>query len=196
MPDYHDPTSRARAALLALAAFVAAQAAQVAIALVAPANGDAAAISALMLFTAMVAALIAVSCWIYRINANAHTFAEGLSITPGWNVGWFFVPIANLWRPFEGIKETWQASHDPADWPMVPVPVLLRLWWGCWLAGNILSNLSFQLSRAMHTDPFGNTSAVDLIASGFLIAAAAALMRIVTVLSRRQPDTHVAQAFA
>lgn len=194
MPDYHDPVPRARAALVALGVFIAAQAAQIAVALAASAEADAQDISALVLFAAMIAALIAVSCWVYRVNGNAHSFADGLSITPGWNVGWFFVPIANLWKPFEGIREAWQASHDPADWPWVPVPALLRVWWGCWLAGNILSNLSFQISRA--TGTFTNTSAVDLIASAVLIASAALLMRIVAVLSRRQRQTHVVQAFA
>src|SRR4051812_40932909 len=35
--------------------------------------------------------------WIHRANVNVRGFgAEGMTFTPGWSVGWYFVPIANL----------------------------------------------------------------------------------------------------
>ena len=37
--------------------------------------------------------------WIYRVNRNAHSFARGLEVSPPWSVGWYFVPIAFLWKP-------------------------------------------------------------------------------------------------
>lgn len=194
MPDYHDPAPRARAAIVALAAYMVAQAAQIIAALTGNA-GDVASLIDVAVFVTMMAALIAVSCWVYRVNANAHSFANGLAITPGWNVGWFFVPVANLWKPFEGLRETWQASFDPSDWPAVPVPMLLRLWWGCWLIGNLLANVALQVARASRTDPFTTTTPLDLIASGVLVAAAGLLIRIVQQLSRRQPRARMEQAF-
>lgn len=45
---------------------------------------------------AVVAAGIAVLRWIYRASRNAHAFGPAMTVTPGWAVGWFFVPIANL----------------------------------------------------------------------------------------------------
>ena len=51
--------------------------------------------------------------WIHRANRNARGLgAEGMTFTPGWSVGWYFIPIANLWKPFQAMKEIWQASAD------------------------------------------------------------------------------------
>src|SRR5690242_12224870 len=62
---------------------------------------------ALLFLLTLVATIILVGRWIYRASGNAHTLANDLTITPGWAVGWFFIPFANLVRPFESMKETW-----------------------------------------------------------------------------------------
>src|SRR5262249_29946861 len=47
------------------------------------------------------AAGIALLVWVYRANRNARALgAEGLAYSPGWSVGWFFVPLANLVMPY------------------------------------------------------------------------------------------------
>lgn len=84
--------------------------------------------------------------WIYRVNANARTLARGLPTTPAWAVGWFFVPIALLWKPYQAMKHAWQASIRPESWKTVPVPGSLGWWWGLWITSNIISNISGRLS--------------------------------------------------
>lgn len=43
--------------------------------------------------------VVFVSMWIYRAHANLFAAGyQGLEYTPGWSVGWFFVPIASLFR--------------------------------------------------------------------------------------------------
>jgi Domain of unknown function (DUF4328) len=67
--------------------------------------------------------------WIYRINRNAQRLTRySLPISSGWAVGWYFVPIGALWKPFEAIEQAWQASTSPTAWRSVPTPALLR-WW-------------------------------------------------------------------
>jgi hypothetical protein len=83
--------------------------------------------------------------WIYRVSLNAHALAEGLRTSPGWSVGWFFVPVANLWKPFQGLREAWQVSADPKGWKDEPTPELFRWWWGLWLASSILGNITPRL---------------------------------------------------
>jgi hypothetical protein len=44
--------------------------------------------------------------WVHRMQAN--TFALGvlgLRYTPAWAVGWYFVPIVNLWMPYRVMRE-------------------------------------------------------------------------------------------
>ena len=101
-----------------------------------------------------VATVIVFARWIYILNDNKRQFgASGLRFTPGWAVGWFFVPIANFWKPYQAMKELWQVSASPQQWQNQPSSNLLPWWWLFWVAGNILGNLSFRLSIRADTLP-------------------------------------------
>jgi hypothetical protein len=59
--------------------------------------------------------LIVLICIWPRANRNARALgATGMRFTPGWCVGWYFVPIMNLFRPYQAMKEIWMASV-PSD---------------------------------------------------------------------------------
>ncbi len=68
--------------------------------------------------------------WIYRANYNVRCFgARDMRFTPGWAVGWFFVPIFNAWRPYQVMKEIWKTSINVLDWANQPVSRVLIWWW-------------------------------------------------------------------
>ena len=63
--------------------------------------------------------------WIVRSGKNAWLFHqlkrrtaarsgaryhEVITTTPGWCVGWYFIPIANLWKPYVAMREIVRAS--------------------------------------------------------------------------------------
>lgn len=189
-----DPALRARIAVVALGGFIAAQTLEMLSTAFAPADGSLSGTASLLLFVTLIAAVIAVGCWIYLVNLNAHSFADGLSITPGWNVGWFFVPVANLWKPFEGLRETWQASMDAENWSFVPVPGLLRAWWGFWLVGSLLGNVAMRLNIAAGEVTLA--TALDLASSAAMVAAAALLIGVIRRLTRLQRHMGTVQVFA
>lgn len=89
--------------------------------------------------------------WIYRVNLNASTLTRGKTISPGWSVGWFFVPFANLVMPFRAMRETWRISHAPGDWRQAAAPDLLNWWWGLFLLTSILGNASGRISVGTQT---------------------------------------------
>jgi hypothetical protein len=132
-------------------------------------------------------ASVLVLTWIYRVNRNAQLHADGMSVSPGWNVGFFFVPIMTWFRPYQGIRDSWQVSHDPENWPLVEVPPLLHWWWGCWVAYSILGSVSMRLSFLSST--VGGTIAslwLDL-ASGIVgIPLGLLLIQVVQRLTRAQ----------
>src|SRR5579863_1150161 len=90
---------------------------------------------------------IVVFFWIYRAAVNARRLgAANLRHSPGWAVGWFFVPIANLGMPYRAMGEIWRASADPARWQEQRVPSLLRWWWFLGLFASIAALWGFKLS--------------------------------------------------
>ena len=90
---------------------------------------------AVVMAGAGLASMIFVLVWIHRANHNARARgATGLNMTPGWAVGWYFVPIAWFWKPYIAMKEIWQASANPKHWWRQDGSPLLGWWWGLWLA--------------------------------------------------------------
>ncbi len=93
--------------------------------------------------------------WVYRANLNCHGFnAQGMQFTPGWSVGWFFIPFANLFKPFQVIKEIWHVSDDPQEWQKNKYhksSFLPGFWWCLWLLSGTMSFISYLASRSIHT---------------------------------------------
>ena len=81
---------------------------------------------------------ISFAIWIVRAHKNLRALKiQRLSYTPGWALGWFFVPFLNLIRPFQAMKELWQASHAGAEWSTSSSAKLVDFWWCLWLINNV-----------------------------------------------------------
>ena len=85
--------------------------------------------------------------WIYRANLNARGFgATDMEFTPGWSVGYYFIPFINWFRPYQAMKEIWKVSTNPSDWKNQPSSVLLGWWWTLWLVSSLFGHISGNLS--------------------------------------------------
>ncbi|WP_163932494.1 DUF4328 domain-containing protein [Paraferrimonas sp. SM1919] len=133
--------------------------------------------------------------WIYLANQNVRELgAENLEYTPGWSVGYFFIPILSLWKPYQAMKQLWQASQSPADWQNQSTPGLLSIWWTLWLVGNALGQVIFRLAnRAEEIEQFIMLNIINHISDVIDILLAIALMQVVKNISemqqRLQPNT-------
>lgn len=125
---------------------------------------------------------VLVAFWIHRAHANLHEAGiEGLEFTPGWVIGWYFVPIFNLFKPFQAMKELWNTSVGLSDQDGGETPFQLKIWWACWLL-PILVNLTFFL---MPEDPIIIGTAYLAVAAT-TIASAWFLMRIINAITQEQ----------
>ncbi|MBO9698356.1 MAG: DUF4328 domain-containing protein [Sphingopyxis sp.] len=85
--------------------------------------------------------------WIYRAAANLRSArVPGLAFTPGWAVGWNFVPFANFFKPYQAMSQIWSASHgdDPDD--RYRGQMLLACWWGLWSFSIVATIAATQTS--------------------------------------------------
>ena len=94
--------------------------------------------------------------WVYRANVNARAMGAQLETSPGWAVGWFFIPIASLFMPFQAMSDLWKGSASPANWREQPIPeLLMRGWWGFFLIANMIGAAGARLRfRAEELDDF------------------------------------------
>lgn len=79
---------------------------------------------------------------VYRACKNLYAFGEErLKYSPGWSVGWFFIPFANLGMPYVVMAEIMKKSVSSTlsiDDRRKPSVVRVVLWWASFLAVYIL----------------------------------------------------------
>src|SRR5262245_42808360 len=72
-------------------------------------------------FISFIVTVVIFAIWIHRANYNARQLgATGMRFSPGWAVGWYFIPIAILWKLYLAIGEVWQTSAMPGSWQQEP----------------------------------------------------------------------------
>ena len=89
--------------------------------------------------------------WTYRVCKNAHCLSlTSLENTPGWAVGWYFVPIANLWKPYYALKEAYIESYN-ADHsrPRIAEAPLILFWWIIHIISVFIGQISWRLTTGM-----------------------------------------------
>lgn len=60
-----------------------------------------------------VATVIVFLIWLYRSHKNLYALRPtALNFSPGWAVGWWFVPFLAFYKPFQVVREVWWES-DP-----------------------------------------------------------------------------------
>jgi hypothetical protein len=99
--------------------------------------------------------------WIYRAYKNLASFnTYFLRFTPGWAVGWFFVPIMSLFRPYQVVSEIWadSASGLVEDAYVKRISdSIIGWWWAFFIIYNYLQRVPYWLE-------FSNTPSNLLIA--------------------------------
>jgi len=131
--------------------------------------------------------------WLHRATKCACAIAPDLQSTPGWAVGWYFVPVANLWKPFQSMKELSQVSRNPKEWWSVGSDGVLVAWWTLWILAGITGNVSLRLTLAADSLPaLVGASAVSTVWNAvhlpLCIVAASLVGRIGRSLARLASD--------
>jgi len=122
--------------------------------------------------------------WIYRAAANiVSAGTDGFSYSPGWAVGWYFIPFANFFKPFQAMRQIWNASHGATVHLDDNAPTL-TIWWTAWLIATISGNISLRLTlKAVDADQMmlaTQIGAISSIASFVLYPVAIRLVRDIT----------------
>ncbi len=128
--------------------------------------------------------IIVFAMWIHRANFNSRALgAQDMKFTPGWSVGYYFIPFLNLWRPYQAMKEIWKTSKNPIAWEGEERGAILPWWWFFYLVAGMFGNASFRTSmRAKEVHELitatGITIVSDIVSIPATIIAIALVGRI------------------
>ncbi|HRJ88637.1 MAG: DUF4328 domain-containing protein [Blastocatellia bacterium] len=149
----------------------------------------------LLRFPFYVATVVLFLVWMYRAHKNLEFLRPtDLRFTPGWAVGWWFIPFANLVKPFQAMREIWcESDPEVADEPaflsasLHSAPAFMGFWWAFWITSNIASNVTGNLFDPENMDRVQLTGMMFL-ATGILsmVAAALAIMVVRDTTNRQE----------
>ena len=134
--------------------------------------------------------------WLFRVYKNLPALrSDNTEFTPGWAVGWWFIPFANLVKPFQAVRNVWAESDPDTELEVgflssvqSGAPTYMALWWAFWLLSTFASNLAGRF-----WDPDDLTSVETygyiFIVVGILWGVAAILaIKVVLQITKRQAD--------
>ncbi len=123
---------------------------------------------------------IAFLMWTYRAYKNLPALgARGLEHTPGWAVGWYFVPFANLVKPYSVTVEVVRHSNPDgigAGARRISTANVGR-WWAAYLIAGVvgwLAGMMFASGVATHS--------IDSMMTGIGIAIVGKLISIIAAV--------------
>ncbi|MFI8100791.1 DUF4328 domain-containing protein [Streptomyces sp. NPDC086023] len=121
--------------------------------------------------------------WFRRVRGNAEVFLPGgLRMRPGWSVGCWFIPIANLWLPYQNAVDIWGASTQAAPGGQYrhvsAAPV--NAWWAVYVGGLLFARFAVRAYEAAETAD-EVVSGVRLVIAGDLLDAVAAVLALLFV---------------
>lgn len=108
--------------------------------------------------------------WFRRAYYNLHTQMRGLSFEEGWAAGCWFVPILNLFRPYQIMKELYVETQKLiANRLNVSRSVnltIVGIWWALWVISNIINNFVTRITwLAKSIDDFILSSQLSIVTS-------------------------------
>jgi hypothetical protein len=153
-------------------------------------NGLIALPATLGFFTAAIVMLM----WLHLVTRTARALGRSQE-EPRWAVLAWFIPFANLVKPFHVVKDLWLGLGEELE-----DTALLSGWWGAWIISNILSRLEQTLFKQVSDNPSMLSGALfaGIFSEAVSLLGAVLCIRVVRGLQERldRRRTEVADAAA
>lgn len=93
--------------------------------------------------------------WFRRSYFNLHSRTRNLQYSEGWAAGSWFVPILNLFRPYQIMKELDQEHSNlierRSSEKVRPLGDLIGFWWAFWIFASLIGRYATRLSLRAET---------------------------------------------
>jgi hypothetical protein len=134
--------------------------------------------------------------WFRRAYFNLHLRVNRLSHSEGWAAGCWFVPIVNLFRPYQIMKELFHETHfflkrnEAHTSEHLSMPSL-GLWWTFWIIDRFFGQFVFKYTMKAETIEELTTSTIaQLISNAIGIVLSIITINIITDYSKLELVMH------
>ncbi len=128
--------------------------------------------------------------WVHRANKNCHGFwAPHMDFSPGWSVGYFFIPFFNLYKPYQVMQEIWKVSTNPRNCSINDGSALVGWWWALCLTSGFLGRIaSNSLSRADSASSLKVATGIYILGGFITITLIVVSILLISAIHRKQEN--------
>lgn len=137
--------------------------------------------------------------WIKRSYQNLSAFnVQSLRSSPGWAVGYWFIPLLCFYYPLMIVNELYHGSdpdvrRDETRFSDTSTPMLHGFWWGLWVTASIVSNITLRISlRTSDPSMVEFADMIDMILLPFWMVCGWLAYEIVKNITNRQETVGLA----
>jgi hypothetical protein len=140
---------------------------------------------AILSLVAFVVSIVTFIQWFRRAYYNLHQSTGNLAYSEGWAAGSWFVPILNLFRPYQIMTELYSRTATLLSQKDIPLKKymdtqFLGFWWGLWIVNNMVGNYTFRTSMKSETiDSMLTVSMVEMVGNVIMIALSLITIKVI-----------------
>ena len=140
---------------------------------------------ALAYFAVLFWTVVCYSRWKHRSYRNLPALGcTDMRTNAGWAVGTYFVPILNLFRPYQAMKDIYNGSRSEPVKTNVP---LINGWWAAWIVMGVANRLAMRLAgRAESVVELQSATVAALVAEAVTAVGAVLLIKLITRITAQQ----------
>lgn len=148
---------------------------------------------AILYLIAYITSIVTFIKWFRRAYYNLHLKISYLSHREDWAVGSWFVPIVNLYRPYQIMKEIYQETRELLLKNGISLNQNLSnanliFWWALWLLNNFVGQFVFRLGmKAESLDEMITSTLAYMIANIIGIPLALITIKVIKDYATNEP---------
>lgn len=128
--------------------------------------------------------------WLHTAHRSSRMDRPAMRHSSGWAIGGWFVPVLNLWRPFQMVSDVRRGATGDAD---AGVSFRQGWWWGTWVALSVMSGVVSALYRRVagapvggeYVEALGDAASWEQLSSGLSIVSALLAVLVVQEIRTR-----------
>lgn len=131
--------------------------------------------------------------WFRRAYFNLHLKVNHLSQTEGWAAGSWFVPIVNLYRPYQIMKELYKETKEFLTEKELNISKsfntnYLGIWWALWIISSVVGQFVFRYSMRTETlEEISRMTVVSMALNIIGIPLALVTIKVIREYSKVEP---------
>ena len=149
-------------------------------------------IIAIVTIVAFIISTVTFIMWFRRAYFNLHQRINNLSYSEGWAAGSWFVPILNLFRPYQIMKELYERTKSFLQSNGITLNkdlnvTLVGIWWAVWVINNVLGQIVFRSTRSADSiSDFLNVTTLGIVSDLVGVILAILVIRVIKDYSENE----------